>query len=361
MKKILVIQNKRIGDVLIASVLANNLKTIFSDSHISYFVYDYTQGVLEQNPNIDRVILAQDKELKKLSVLWKTIHQIRKERYDIILDPYGKLQSRLMCLLSKAPQRVGFKRAHKKLKLPYYTQTVEFLPEATQACGKALEDRMHMLTSAFNIEDPNPKYQIFLTEEEKQYSKITTLKKPVIMLGVLGSTPNKSLPYEYTAEIIDHIASTYEATLLFNYAPHQKEEARKIYELCKHREQINLDVYENSIRGFITLMNQCDLLVSNEGGSVHIAKALDRPTFTIYSPYIDKSHWNSFEDGIVHDSVHLLEEKPNLFDSFTLEERRAIEKTPDQLYRELTPDLILKKLKPFLEQHFKKQADESHR
>jgi heptosyltransferase-2 len=48
-----------------------------------------------------------------------------------------------------------------------------------------------------------------------------------------------------------------------------------------------------------------------------------------------------------------LEEKPNLFDSFTLEERRAIEKTPDQLYRELTPDLILKKLKPFLAQHFK--------
>lgn len=361
MKKILVIQNKRIGDVLIASVLANNLKTKFPDSHISYFVYNYTAGVLEQNPNIDCVILAKDKELKKIGVLWKTIREIRKEKYDIILDPYAKFQSRLMCLLSGAPQRIGFKRAHKKLKLPYYTQAIEFLPKATQACGKALEDRMHMLTSAFDIQNPNPKYQIFLTEEEQQYSKISNLKKPVIMLGVLGSSPNKSLPYKYTARIIDYIASTYEATLLFNYAPHQKEAAQKIYNLCKHQEQINLDVYENSIRGFITLMNRCDLLVSNEGGSVHIAKALDRPTFTIYSPYIDKSHWNSFEDGITHDSVHLLEEKPNLFDSFTLEERRAIEKTPDKLYRELTPDLILKKLKPFLEQHFKNSANESLR
>ena len=69
MNKVLVIQNKRIGDVLIASILANNLKTIFPDSHITFFVYDYTAGVLEQNPNIDHIILANDKELKKLSVL----------------------------------------------------------------------------------------------------------------------------------------------------------------------------------------------------------------------------------------------------------------------------------------------------
>ena len=353
MKKILVIQNKRIGDVLIASVLANNLKSHFPKSHISYFVYDYTAGVLEQNPNIDRVILAQDRELKKLKVLWKTIRNIRQERYDIVIDPYAKFQSRMMCLFSRAPERIGFKRAHKKLKLPFYTQAIEFLPKATQPCGKAIEDRMHLLTQAFGIQNPDPNYKIHLTETEQQYARIETLQKPVIMLGVLGSSPNKSLPYAYTAEIIDFIAANYNATLLFNYAPPQEAEAQKIYDLCKHREQIHLEVYEDSIRGFIKLMNQCDLLVSNEGGSVHIAKALNKPTFTIYSPYIDKSHWNSFEDGVLHDSVHLLEEKPDLFDSFTLEERRSIEKTPDRLYKELTPDLILKRLKPYLAQHFK--------
>ena len=119
MEKILVIQNKRIGDVLIASVLANNLKIIFPHSHITYFVYDYTAGVLEQNPNIDRLILANDKELKRPLVLLKMIREVRKERYDIILDPYAKFQSRIMCLFSKAPIRAGFKRAHKKLKLPF--------------------------------------------------------------------------------------------------------------------------------------------------------------------------------------------------------------------------------------------------
>ncbi|MNY59465.1 hypothetical protein D3C86_1959200 [compost metagenome] len=89
-------------------------------------------------------------------------------------------------------------------------------------------------------------------------------------------------------------------------------------------------------------------MVSNEGGSVHIAKALNKPTFTIFSPYVNKDHWASFEDGKFHQSVHLLEMKPNLFDSFTFEERKKIEKNPDELYKQLTPEMIIPELDTFL-------------
>ena len=61
LKQILVIQNKRIGDVLISSVIANNIKKVFPNSHVTYFVYDYTVGVLENNPNIDRIISVQER------------------------------------------------------------------------------------------------------------------------------------------------------------------------------------------------------------------------------------------------------------------------------------------------------------
>jgi heptosyltransferase-2 len=351
LKQILVIQNKRIGDVLISSVIANNIKKVFPNSHITYFVYDYTTGVLENNPNIDHIISVQEKVLKKPLELLKMIRRIKKEKYDIIFDPYSKLQSRLICLNSKATYRIGLKRAHKELKLPFYTHPISFLEHRSKNCGKAIEDRINMITSVFDLVNPDFEPKIFLTEQEKQYTTISDLKKPVIMLGVLGSTPQKSMPYSYIVELIDFITATYQATILFNYAPHQKEEAMKIYEMCAHKEHINMDIYEDSIRGFICLMNQCDLLVSNEGGSVHITKALQVPTFTIYSPYVNKEHWCSFEDGKAHDSIHLLEEKPDLFDSFTLEERRKIEENPDALYHKLTPKMILEKLKPFLEYH----------
>ena len=353
MKKILVIQNKRIGDVLIASVLANNLKKHFPESLIHYFVYDYTAGVLEGNPNIDQIVTVQDRELKKLPVLWKTIQQVKREQYDIILDPYAKFQSRMLCYFSQASIRVGFKRQNKKLRLSYYTHEVEFLNEGHMPCGKALEDRMHMLTSAFGIKDPDPMYRIFLSEEEKNYSRIAHLERPVVMIGILGSTRNKSLPFRYTAELIDFIAENYQATLLFNYAPNQKAEAKEIYDLCQCKEQVHWDIYEDSIRGFIKLMNQCELLISNEGGSVHIAKALQKPTFTIYSPFISKSHWNSFEDGKTHDSVHLFDKNPEGFNQLSRDEKKAIEKNPEILYNQLTPTLIKEKLIPYLDYHLK--------
>ncbi len=354
MKKILVIQNKRIGDVLISSVIANNIKKVFPDSEVTYFVYEYTAGVLENNPNIDRIIAVKEKELKSYSKLIQTISKIKKEAYDIIFDPYSKLQSRLICLFSGAEFRIGLKRAHKDLKFPFYTHPISFLEHRSKNCGKAIEDRINMIASVFELKQPEYTPKIFLTKEEQNYSRIDSLQKPVIMLGILGSTPQKSMPYEYMVEIIDYITENYHGTILFNYAPNQKEEALKVYEMCQNKDQINLDIYEDSIRGFIKLMNKCDLLVSNEGGSVHITKALDKPTFTIYSPYVNKEHWCSFEDGNQHDSIHLLEEKPDLFSSFTLEERRAIEEDPHALYKELTPEMILSKLKPFLEHHLSK-------
>ncbi len=356
MKKILVIQNKRIGDVLISSVIANNIKTIFPDSKVTYFVYDYTTGVLENNPNIDQVISVKEKELKSFPKLLQTISKIRKENYDIIFDPYSKLQSRQICLFSGAKFRIGLKRAHKELKLPFYTHPISFLEHRSKNCGKAIEDRINMITSVFELKQPEYTPKIFLTEEEKKYGRIASLQKPVIMLGILGSTPQKSMPYDYMVKIINYITTNYKGTILFNYAPNQKEEALKVYEMCQNKNQINLDIYEDSIRGFIKLMNQCTLLVSNEGGSVHITKALEKPTFTIYSPYVNKEHWCSFEDGDKHDSIHLLEENPNLFSSFTLEERRKIEEDPHSLYKELTPAMILLKLKPFLEHHLSEYA-----
>lgn len=354
MKKILVIQNKRIGDVLISSVIANNMKRIFPDSEITYFVYDYTTGVLENNPNIDRIIPANDKEFKKIPNLLKTISEIRKEKYDIIFDSYAKFQSRLICLFSGAPIRAGFKRSYKTLRLPFYTHPIDFLENKTHFCGGAIEDRINMVQQLFTLSDPDYRPKIYLTEAEKNYFLPTDLKKPMVMFGIMGSTNVKSMPFDYVARLVDYILDHYNVDMLFNYAPYQKEEALIIYDMCKNKERINLDIYESSIRGFCALLNQCDLLIANEGGSVHIAKALDVPTFTIYSPFIDKADWCSFEDGKIHQSVHLREEKPEAYTQFTRESRKKIEANPVEMYRKLTPELILNKLKPFLTHHLRK-------
>ena len=54
--KILIIKQKMIGDVLISSILCNNLKKAYPDSQVDYLVYESTVGVLQGNPNIDNII-----------------------------------------------------------------------------------------------------------------------------------------------------------------------------------------------------------------------------------------------------------------------------------------------------------------
>ena len=352
MKKILVIQNKRIGDVLLASLIATNLKQIYPDSIIDYMVYNYTTGVIEENPAIDNIIEINEKELKKIPKLFKTAFEIRKKRYDIIVDPYAKFQSRLISLLSGAKTRIGYKKREKNPPLPFYTHNISLLKEKSKPCGKSIEDRVNLVTSVFDIKTPVHEPKIYLTEKEKQYNKLNSYDKPVIMFGILGSTPQKSMPYDYIVDLRDFVTKNYDVYALFNYAPHQKFDAQQIYDKCKVKDRIIFDIYEESIRGFVLLMNKCNLLIANEGGTVHIAKALNKPTFTIFSPYVLKDHWASFEDGKTHTSIHLLDEKPDFYNT-NREKRKEIEENPHELYKQLTPDLIISKLEPFLKIHLK--------
>jgi heptosyltransferase II len=45
-------------------------------------------------------------------------------------------------------------------------------------------------------------------------------------------------------------------------------------------------------------------LIGNEGGAANMAKALQIPTFSIYSPGIIKTDWNVFENTTTNISVH---------------------------------------------------------
>ena len=51
--KILVIQQKMIGDVLASSTLCNTLKNEYPEAQIDYLIYPFTSPVVENNPNID--------------------------------------------------------------------------------------------------------------------------------------------------------------------------------------------------------------------------------------------------------------------------------------------------------------------
>ena len=134
------------------------------------------------------------------------------------------------------------------------------------------------------------------------------------MISAVGSSESKTYPLDFMAQVIDEIAENKSVQIIFNYIPNQKNIAAELYNLCKPKTQeiIFFDVYAKSLREFMGLTSQCAALIGNEGGAINMAKALEIPTFTIFSPFILKNDWNMFENETTNISVHISDYLPDL-------------------------------------------------
>jgi heptosyltransferase-2 len=91
----------------------------------------------------------------------------------------------------------------------------------------------------------------------------------------------------------------------------------------------------------MAITSQCDALIGNEGGATNMAKALNIPTFTIFSTFILKNDWNMFENETTNVSVHLSDYYPDL----PLKNSKNDPKTYELLKPELFNNLLLLFLK----------------
>ena len=348
--KILVIQQKMIGDVLVSSIICNNLRTAYPDAQIDYLVYESTIPVLDGNTAIDNLILFTEAHRNSNRAFLKLALSIRREKYDLVIDAYSKLESWLFVLLSGAKRRISYKKPGRSF---LYTDNVPFANFPKTNMGLAIERRISLLKPLnLNIEiDPLPK--LFVTQKENADALALfnrhKLKKnrKTIMVSLLGSELLKTYPLEYMAIIVDKIAEQGEVNILFNYFPKQTPDAQKVFNACSKstQEKIYFDLLGDDLRSFIAIMNNCDMIVGNDGGAINMAKSLNKPSFTIFSPWIEKKIWATFEDGIHHRSVHLKEFRPELFEGFSEKELKAM--TPE-LYKEFEPELFLGQLDAFL-------------
>ena len=351
--KILVIQQKMIGDVLVSSLICENLKINYPNAEVHYVINRFTIPVIENNPYIDKVIVFEDLYRTNKIEFFKFLKKIKKNNYNVVIDAYGKLESNLITLSSGAKTKISWEKSYTRF---IYSHLFKNSTKPKTNAGIAIEDRLRLLTP-LNLKLPLiTRTRIYLTDTEiskarglLEQSKIN-MTKPLYMISVLGSSSIKSYPFKYMAIVLDYIIESTNAQLLFNYVPNQKEEVLDIYNLCKKetQEQIFIDIKPNSIREFLAMTSLCDALIGNEGGAVNMAKAIQVPTFTIFSPWIDKNVWGSFEDGRQNVSIHLDEIIPNYYIG---KKFKSLKIQSLDLYQKFVPDRVIKKLDRFLKHH----------
>jgi heptosyltransferase-2 len=349
--KVLVIQQKMIGDVLTSTILCEQIKKHFPDSEVHYLINTHTAAVVLYNPFIDEVVFFTDAYRNSKRAFYSFLQGIAAKNYDVVIDAYGKPESILISLFSGAKIKSSYVKWYSR---GVYTHTYKNCKIGETPMGLAIENRLQLLKPII----PNvsgginpPKIYLSATEIEEASSFLKRhdidFSKPLVMINVLGSSKNKTYPFPLMAHIIDTIARQGDVTLLFNYIPPQENDALEIYALCtkETRAKIILAVFAPSLRSFLGVLYHCTALIGNEGGAVNMAKALQIPTFSIFSPWITKRAWELFADNPANAAVHLNDYRPNLFLG---KSRKQLKKEADSLYTIFEPSLYKKKLHDFL-------------
>lgn len=352
-QKILIIQEKMIGDVLISSLICNNLKRKFPNANIHYLVAPNTLPVLQGNPNIDQLVIYGDLQKNNVLEFYDFIRSIRASKYDVVIDAYGKIGSNLIAYFSGAKKRIGYKEKNRlgvyNVKLPYAVQKKSFK-------GLAIERRLELLKPFMDETEMDYLPKIYFSNRELEIGKSmveSIADTTICMVSLFGSSPNKSYPSAYMVKVLDTIGKQENTTILLNILPNQQEEAEQIIEACLPATQIKINtaIRGKGLRDFIVLMNFCDILVGNDGGAVNISKALNKPTFTIFSPWVPKEIWSILDDGIQHVGVHLNDYQPELLRG---KSEHKLKNESQKLYQEFRPELFTKQLTEFLEKHQEK-------
>ena len=120
--RILVVRLSAIGDVLHSTAVVHNLKRLVPDCHVTWLVSPPASILLENNPDIDRLLVWDrrtfDKAAQHLDL--RTVRQTLKEaaallhqyEFDIALDIQGLFLSGMLTRMSRAPRRIGIHERH---------------------------------------------------------------------------------------------------------------------------------------------------------------------------------------------------------------------------------------------------------
>ncbi len=308
--KILVIQKKMMGDVLVSSIIFDALKEKFPQAELHYLIGKNNYQVIQNHKNIDKVLF--------FGGFFETIRKVRNEKYDIIIDSYSKVETACVSFLSSAPKRISF---YKKYISFLYTDTIKRSHQVQfPILTTALEHRLQLLLP-LGIEIKERKPFIYSSEQENKQAdellqRLGIDKHSLLMISTFGSCPEKTYPVQYMAQVIDFVASKTNATILCNYLPQQKEDFIRLYDSLSEetKNKVVRDFDTQNLRQYIAIVRRCKALIGNEGGSTNISKALEIPTFSIYAPFV--RGWEWFEDGNKNVLVHCEDYQKNTYQDF---------------------------------------------
>lgn len=279
LKKILIIKNCCIGDVLMTTPLVSSVRACFPDAHIDYMVGQWSKAAIEGNGDINKVItyvaLRPENMVKLLA--------IRKQHYDLIINCDIGIKPALQSYIMGKKYRIGFD-VHKKGFL--LTHKVERNPgdmhevKGYMMLSKFLEPEKVELKMKFSVDNIHKKWaDDFISENELSGREL---------IGIFpggghnpgADMPNKRWPSNKYAAVCEHLLDKNYSVLVFG----SKNDSQVMDEVNPKNRPEAISVQTPSIKHLAALVSNCKLFITNDCGPMHLSAAIGTPTLSIWGP-----------------------------------------------------------------------------
>ncbi len=263
----LVVRTDKIGDLVLASSVAEAIKKNYPKEKVFFMCSKYAQAVLENNPYIDFLITISGKEATS-----ELVREIKALNADKALILFAQPKVSLAIFLSGIPERcIGGFKWHQ-----FLHNRVVFL-RRSKCLMKEWQYNLKQTQKLFPKIDPYaypPKVYPDTKIVEEIKKQLAGIKKPLILVYPGGGKEIR-WPVENFFKLCSLIEKNIGSPLVV-LGPQERE----LTEIFKKW----LFPKELSLRELIALIYLADAVVSNNTGPMHIAAALNKPLVQIFDP-----------------------------------------------------------------------------
>ncbi|MDO8585842.1 MAG: glycosyltransferase family 9 protein [Armatimonadota bacterium] len=282
-KSILLVKLSAIGDVVMATPVAESLRRAFPSARIAWLVERRCADAVIGNPHLDEVLVSE--RLRGLSFIptLKTALGLRARRFDLAIDLQGLARSALMVLASGAKSRIGFDNGREFSHLCYNVRVGCDVKPHGMACHRKLLEPLGIAPDAASRQMLFP-----LSEDDisaaRELLSARGLSEDSRLAALAPATTRayKHWVEDRWAELADRLSAQMGMTPVFLGGPSDRALIARI-QAAMSRPSVSL-AGETSIKSAAAVVKRSQLSVTVDNGLMHVSVALGAPTVGICGP-----------------------------------------------------------------------------
>lgn len=290
-KKILVVRNDKLGDLLVSFSAFAILKKNLPNTEIHVLVSNYTAPMAKLCKFIDQVIVdpaSTTPDSNKIKDLFALATLFKAQNYDAIITLFSTVSVGLAAFMAKIPVRIAPATKIGQIFYNYrITQHRSRSEKPEHSYNQELAECLLSLANIVPLQTIHPPFLEFQSETIQQVKQDFLNTHNIAQDNLLvfihpgsgGSARNLS-PQQF-AQLANKLASDKPLTIVVSYGPNEGQAAEAVFAEITQAKVL----YESKsgLESFSQHLQIADCFISGSTGPLHIAGVLDRPTAAFYT------------------------------------------------------------------------------